>query len=166
MKLPASINPIKLADKQATLEGVLSLASMSRLMDLVASPAGETSIKMKFGRDSERRPFIDLTIETHLTLRCERCFENFDYPLSIKVSLSPVFDDNEASKIQDYYEPLLMENEQVILQDIVEDEILLNLPIIAKHTQNACPVILSQPEDIKSESPFAILSKLKIKKEE
>lgn len=164
--LPKIINPGKLAEKQAQLKGALLLADMPRLKHLLTNDAGEVSVNMDFSVDASHLICMHLIADAVLTLECQRCLESFTYPLAINILLSPVKTEAEAVKMQ-RYEPLIMEEDTIVLQGIVEDEILLNLPIIPKHTQNQCPVVLSEPIVNEVESPFKeLLSTFKAKKEE
>lgn len=170
-KLPISINPTRLAEKEATLAGVLSLANMPRLKDLLADTTGEAAVTMHFGYDESHTAYIHLTVNVSLLLICQRCMENFSYPMTIDVLLNPIIESEKTPNTQEHpkraaklprqsqnqaYEPLMMESETVILQDIVEDEILLNLPLIPKHTQDVCPVVLSASKESETENPFKV----------
>lgn len=161
-QLPHLIDPARLADKHATLKGTLSLAAMPRLREFLADTTGEVSVIMRFGRDENDSTFIQVEINTDLVFKCQRCMENFSYPVSVDVLLSPTMDDTKTSRMHSY-EPLIMKDALIAVQDIVEDEILLNLPLIAKHPQDICPVVLSTSHVNRpyTESPFKVLSKLK-----
>ena len=159
-QLPKLINPIRLAEKHTTLQGTLSLADMSRLKELLADTTGEVSVILDFNRDENHNVFIHLKANTALMLQCQRCMENFSFPLSIDILLHPVKDETKAFQMKNY-ETFLMKDELIALQDMIEDEILLNLPLVAKHAQNVCPVVLSTSTENPIESPFKELSKLK-----
>jgi uncharacterized protein len=160
-QLPNLINPSRLAEKNAILKGTLLLSTMSRLKEFLADPKGEVVVSMKFSRDEDQNIFIDLQVNTELILTCQRCMNSLNYPISINVLLSPMMDETKISRLQNY-EPLIMQGELVAVQDIVEDEILLNLPLIAKHSQNSCSVVLSASQENTTENPFkTALSKLK-----
>lgn len=164
--LPKKINPVQLAQENSQLTGILPIAEMPRLKDLLPQTTGEIKVTVDFAYDEHHTVVIHVQINTILTLQCQRCMENFSYPLTIDNWLSPVKNDSEAAKMQ-RYEPLLMENDLLMLQNALEDEILLNLPLVPKHAQNACPVVLSasNENEEKGESPFKILLS-KFKKEE
>lgn len=164
--LPTQIDFTKLAEQHGRLEGTLPLEPMSRLKELLANTDGVVTIHAYFNRDADHKPFLELNIETTVILECQRCLENFEYPLAIQVLLSPVFDPEAAKALQSYEPLLITKGELVNLQDMVEDEIMLNLPLVPKHPKKICPVVLSTPETNPVKSPFAVLSKLKIKKEE
>ena len=159
-QLPKFINPIRLAEKHTTLKGILSLADMPRLREFLADTTGEVSVILNFNWDENHSVFIHLKANTALMLQCQRCMESFSFPLLIDILFHPVTDEIEASQ-RENYEPFLMKDELIAVQDMVEDEILLNLPLVAKHAQNVCPVVLSTSNENPVESPFKELSKLK-----
>lgn len=164
--LPTQIDFAKLAEQHGHLEGTLPLEPMSRLKELLADTHGVVTIRAHFNRDAAHKSFLDLNIKTTVILECQRCLENFEYPLAIQVLLSPVFDHDAAKELQSYEPLLITKGELVNLQDMVEDEIMLNLPLVPKHPKTICPVVLSTKETNPVQNPFAVLSKLKIKKEE
>lgn len=166
--LPNKINPTRLAEEHTQLKGTFPLANLPRLKALLPESTGDVTAALDFSYDEHHTVVIHLQIDTVLTLQCQRCMENFPYPLTIHNCLSPVKNDEEAAKMR-HYEPLLTENGLLMLHDALEDEILLNLPLIPKHAQNVCPVVLSasNENEEKGESPFKILlSTFKKEKEE
>lgn len=161
--LPTSVDFFKLTEQRTQLKGQFLLASMLRLKDYLANMEGEVIVEANFDRDPGGRSFVDLKINTVLLLKCERCLESFNYPVAITSLLSPVSENQVLKELQGYEPFLLSKGELVSLHSMVEDEILLTLPLIPKHP-NACPVVLSPPKTVQVESPFAVLSTLKIKK--
>jgi uncharacterized protein len=108
---------------------------------------------MYFDCDENHVPFVHLKASVNLMLTCQRCMSTMDYPIEIDVLLTPVKKATDAAN-QTCYEPMVMEGDLIAVQDIVEDEILLNLPLIAKHTQTDCPVLLSALDETITENPF------------
>jgi uncharacterized protein len=76
---------------------------------------------------------------------------------------------DQANRLPEGYEPLLVEEGKIPLKNIIEDEILLILPTFPKH-QPSCLVpntdnnnvdSLVNDESSSPENPFSILAKLK-----
>lgn len=137
-QLPKYIHPLRLTEQGAILSGKLPLTNFSRLADMLTQEKGEVEIYLQFGQDDERIPYIKGTLKTCLRLACQRCLKTVDYPLEISISLSPVFDEIASKKLPDRYEPLLLEEDQALLLDIIEEELLLNLAIVPKHEDIKC----------------------------
>jgi len=168
-RLPKVIRPLKLAETGARLQGWLPLSEMSRLaMHLVVSDAHVES-HLQFGVDADHTRFVRGRIKASLPLICQRCLGQMEFPVDIDVSLGIIGAGEEAERLADIYEPLLLTEETGNLADIVEDELLLVLPIVAMHPQGDCTpgaqdeVIVQAPQARQPEEtrrPFADLAKL------
>ncbi len=138
-ELPDKINPSQLADQGARIEGRLELSNMSRLVEFLSSIQGSADFCLQFGRDSGGTRFIHSEIAANLMLKCQRCGQPVQVACELKADLSPVLTDSQAKQLQTDYEPLVTQGEPVSLLEMVEDELVLNLPMIAKHDYGECP---------------------------
>jgi uncharacterized protein len=141
------IDPIALAQKEENLAGQIPLSGMKRLSEILSQTQGVAKVNLKFQKDAEGRPVIQGKIELSAEMLCQRCNEPVEYPLSISVSLSPITHEKQAAQLPSRYEPLVTHGERVALIELVEDEIILNLPMIPKHEEENCPVEL--PENLR-----------------
>jgi uncharacterized protein len=161
--LPEYIEPFQMADKGHSLRGSLSYEGMTRLQEAIVKPCGEVELKLQFGIDQQGFRYLDGNVKSQLELVCQRCLQNFCFEIVSDFQLSPVQDDGEAKALPAIYEPLLA-TPRMLLRTIVEDELLLNLPIIPLHEASACEVKLAQSEgEAQKPSPFAKLAELKSK---
>ena len=103
-------------------------------------------------------------------LSCQRCLEAVELPVECDVSLAVVGDDEAAANLPQAYEPLVLEGERISLIDLIEDDLLLGLPVTPRHAEHACqaPPIPETaepvaPEDApeETEKPFSQLRVLK-----
>jgi uncharacterized protein len=89
------------------------------------------------------------------------------YEVDSKLLLALVKLESKIEYLAEHYEPWLIENDEPVkLSELIEDELILALPIIPKHTEACLPEELWKAgdaviEDEKPESPFAVLSALK-----
>lgn len=137
-QLPKTIDPIKLADQETHLQGHLEVASFSRLNDIMFDKEGTVQLDLRLGRDMERFYYIQGRVEANLHLQCQRCMQKMNFPIDIMVSLSPVSTLEAAKNLPDRYEPLLVEEEKIELLSIIEDELLISLPMVPKHESENC----------------------------
>jgi len=72
-------------------------------------------------------------VETDLLLTCQLCFGNMHFPVKADFNLAWVRNENEAVSLPDLYEPLLSVSGRVKIADLIEDELLLALPMVALH---------------------------------
>ncbi|MGA9855927.1 MAG: YceD family protein [Gammaproteobacteria bacterium] len=72
-------------------------------------------------------------VEANLLLTCQRCFGSMHFPVKAEFNLAWVRNENEALRLPDMYEPLLSASGRVKLAELIEDELLLALPMVALH---------------------------------
>ncbi len=138
-RLPESIRPLDLVRAGARMEGELGLRGMTRLAGRLAADRGAVRVSLHFGRNGGNVRYIKGRVETVLELTCQRCLEVMQFPVDIGVSLGIIGAAAEAERLPAEYEPLLLgESEAVSLVELVEDELLLALPIVARHALEAC----------------------------
>lgn len=174
-RLPVHIDPFRMAETRRLLEGKYALNDMTRLGESLQDTEGEVSVSLEFGIDNEGIRFIRGRVQAEVSLICQRCLEVMRYPIDSEFVLGLVRSMAEAEALPSHYEPLVVDDEPQYLRDIIEDELLLALPIVAMHEQDACRAELNlgttkqsekaqEEKDtgaVASDSPFAVLADLK-----
>ncbi|MDD5579710.1 MAG: YceD family protein [Methylobacter sp.] len=167
-RLPEYIDPFHLADKRGILKGQIALNSLDRLRGALSNDEGFVAIDLFFAREG-RLAKIDGRITANLSLECQNCLQALEWPIDNVVKLGIVSSIDQANRLPDDYEPLLVGEENILLKTIIEDELLLILPEFPKHQHNCFipnsgnnqldPLFVDKPSSI--ENPFSILTKLK-----
>ena len=88
-------------------------------------------------------------------MTCQRCLQAMPIELSGAHQLAVVGDDEQARQLPARLEPLLVDGEMCDLWTVVEDELILSLPIVSYHDTEDCKQLLavySQPEPEEAES--------------
>lgn len=167
-RLPEYIDPLHLADKRGELKGQIPLSNLDRLADILFSDEGVVAVDLFFGREG-RLAKIEGKIETVLQLECQNCLQAVEWPVSNEIKLGIVTSIDQANRLPEDYEPLLVEEGKIPLKNIVEDELLLVIPAFPKHQHNClAPDVgnnkadsLLNDERSPKENPFSILANLK-----
>ncbi len=168
--LPAVIDPIQLADEGITLEGELSLEGMPRLRELCRNPQGRVRVSLRFERSAQGIRKVEGRIVTSLDLTCQRCLQTVSQELGIATQLLLVRPGESQAGLPEEADVLEV-TAPVPLSAMVEDELLLALPMTPRHTQGACaPAAIGKPgkrapaeQPQAPASPFAVLESLKRK---
>ena len=161
--LPLQIEPLDLARNRVRLEGQYLTSELPRLAEY--SPSKDAGVHVKLGFQLESESLIRVTgsISLKVRLRCERCLQ----PFELDVSLEPKFYFDVSG-----VEPDEMEERDIIqvrgpvdLKSLVEDEVLLALPMMPMHDAATCEVIdVNGPGQEQQatgvEKPFAQLADL------
>jgi len=168
MRLPHQIDPFRLAEAGAQLSGHLPLSQFQRLRQVLADDTGELAVELGFDVDELGVPIVLGKVHATLSLTCQRCLEAYSYPVDVQIALAWVKTEQEADKLPLRYEPYVVEETPLQLNDVIEDELLLALPQIPMHDEAGCPAsgLLRQnrsaeDETEQKENPFSVLAKLK-----
>ncbi len=158
--LPAQIDPIRLADEGARLDGKLPGSELSRLQELVLSNSRpqQVAVDLQFERTGQGVRRMHGTIRTRVEMACKRCLQ----PLTVEVVAQPLFVLLQPGEAEpDDCETLIVEA-PLSLVELVEDELLLAMPMSPGHADGQCevayPVAASKaPVAEKRANPFAEL---------
>ena len=162
--LPDRVDVARQVQAQRTFEGSLPLASMQRLRGSLADTEGEARYSIEFGRDGLGIAFLALRVEAALPLSCQRTLETFAYRVAIDQRLGLIASESEEASLPEGYEPLLVADGQLDLADVIEDELILALPVVplkpgAPLEWKDAPV--DEEADEQRPNPFAVLGSLK-----
>ena len=152
-----------------SFEGTLAIASLRRLCGALASSDGEVSFELDFGRDSFGTSYVDVRAKASLALVCQRTLEPFVLPVEVNTRLGLIKLERDEAGLPPDCEPLLVaEDGRLSPADVIEDELLLVLPLVPINPDSSLPdeVTGYDPDDNatgeeRSENPFAVLRELK-----
>lgn len=143
--LPAMVDPFALAKQGGEyLSGSVEINKLSRLADLLALESGEAKVELVIGKDEFEPVYIQAKIEASLLLTCQRCGKPVCYDINVEPKLSPVLTDAAAANVAKDIEPWVTYSEPISVADLVEEELLLSLPMIAKHKPGECEAVFPQ----------------------
>jgi uncharacterized protein len=165
--LLAEIDPFICAEQKRSFLGYLSYEELPRLHNDFIASEPPLSVEFQFLKE-QKNIVITGRIYGKLMLQCATCLEPMSFPVDIELGLAVIKDQLLVGLVPETYEPCVVENRCLRLTSIVEDEVLLTLPIIAKH--DMCHVELprtSASNDfveetlVEKKNPFEVLKKLK-----
>ncbi len=165
-RLPVHIDPVRFADTGRELRGRLALSEMERLSTLLMQSGGDAEVELSFGVDHEGIRYMRGRITAELVVQCQRCLGALPLKLSTELQLG-IVREGDSRELPSYYEPLTVGSEPIFLRDIIEDELMLSLPIVPKHADGQCPAPSGRVNDktdsggVAEGNPFAALAGLK-----
>ncbi|MBS1142775.1 MAG: DNA-binding protein [Proteobacteria bacterium] len=103
---------------------------------------------------------LHVAVSGTISLACQRCLGSVPYDLEVDNLLELVPEGGELSQdeLEDDTRDFLPVARELIVADLVEDEILLSLPVAPRHEKCGLPGLANAGERI---NPFAVLSELK-----
>ncbi len=163
-----------LARAGAVLTGREDLRRRSRLLDETRGQGADLAIEWEARGGcvpvAGAQPGIWLHLKAHavLPLTCQRCLAPVEVPLSVDRSFRFVADEDTAlAEDNECEEDLLVLSKTLDLAELLEDELLMEMPAVPRH--DVCPVEVklqaadagAQSTEAPKPSPFAVLSQLK-----
>ncbi len=159
------VEPFKLAKRGAELEGSIAISSLERARQFLATDQGVVSYSVAFVFDAEQRCVVKGKLQAVFSVICDRCSQSFEQDLQADFACSPVQNDIEAKDLPSDYEPVIIADGKLDLNQLIEDEFILAQPIVPKHQLGSqeCIEIASTTVENKH-NPFDVLQNLKLKK--
>ena len=146
--------------------GDIPLSDLDRLCEQLLGSEGVVELQLSFGSDDQGFTTITGSASTKVSLTCQRCMDKMMFDLSTDISLALVVDDDAVNELPDRYEPILVEKAGFMpLKSLVEDDLILALPIVAYHDSD-CGFVdedATQEEEaeVSKPNPFSVLEVLK-----
>ena len=159
---PVAFNPRRLevaafAKAQTRLEGSQALADLSRLVEGLLWPADEApaavnwqatgSLRQVWGGGPETR--LHLQAQARVWMTCQRCLGPMALELRVDRSFRFVRDEDEAAQLDETTddEDVLSMGRPLDLVALVEDELIMALPIVPRHETCPAPLTALAPQD-------------------
>lgn len=160
MSRQLTIDSFAFARDGRVLEGTLAISDLERLHDLLAEVSGEVRYRLHGLKGERGQSQLRLTVSGSLPLACQRCLEaiRFDVEVDSVLELVPEGADMSQDELEDDTRDFLPVAGSLDVAELVEDEILLTLPVAPRHEDCGLPGAAEAGERI---SPFADLAKLK-----
>ncbi|NIH11938.1 MAG: 23S rRNA accumulation protein YceD [Serratia symbiotica] len=165
-----TIDAVRTAQKRLDYAGVYAPEQVTRVADSVVSVDSDVEGVLSFDIDNQRLAVITGQVNLQVTLMCQRCGIPFAHHVHTTYCFSPVINDEQAEALPESYEPIEVDEfGEVDLLAMIEDEIILSLPVVPVHESEHCEVSEAErvfgklPIEVEKPNPFAVLASLKRK---
>lgn len=152
------INNLEFAQKQLKLKDTINVFALKRLLESLAIDEASAkkaliSYELSGGGKQFRYPSLHLTIKTSLPAICQRCLSEMTVNLDLKfdylISALSIEEDADNDEID-----WLEEEKEMNLLELIEDELLLAMPIAPLHENDCTKASMQSGEKL---NPFAVL---------
>lgn len=155
------------------VEGPAALATFVRLLE-GAEPAGDREVAWTATgtpvavEGAGRCPGLALVARATVVVPCQRCLQPLEVALAVDRPIAFAPDEESAERLDEANEvdvlALPTPPRRLDLLALLEDELVLAMPLVPRHERCPEPPRLADPEDAalaRAESPFAALAALK-----
>lgn len=134
--LPVHVDPFHLAAEHARLKGSVPVAWMERVAEAGACAADETvRVEMAFSPGPGSAVLCRGQLTAGVTMVCQRCLGSVALRIDRDLEIALVHSDAEAARVWKDYETYEVEGHRVHLWELVEEELLLALPLVPMHDE-------------------------------
>jgi uncharacterized protein len=149
-------------------EGEIELSELKRLGEMLypgnaSRREQKIALDFEFTRSEFDIPMLAGHLQTRLVLECQRCLQPLELPMELDFKL--LIDANDDIVRHGSEDTLYSEDGYIDIAEVVEDEVILAIPLVALHADSACnsnwQASASATEPAKPENPFSVLQQLK-----
>jgi uncharacterized protein len=124
------VNAKELSARSAVLERRLALAQLARVQEAGGLPGTRVQAQLRFGT-FEGRTTVDVAVVGVVVQQCQRCLQPCETAVDEAAQLAVVRD--EVEEVPGGYEPHVATPEQLSLAALIEEQVLLALPLVPMH---------------------------------
>lgn len=146
----------------------MPISDMPRVAELVLNDSAEVQVKLAFGMNEQRTRLIQGSVSGLAEVTCQRCLESMELPIEAELNLAIVWDEDGAKNLPKRLDPLIVGEGVTDIYAVIEEDILLELPMVSYHDHDCLSKTSFGDEDegdksalSKEKNPFQILEQLK-----
>ncbi len=167
-ELPERANYARQVELKRTIEGVYPVSKLARLSEILLSNDGFVTARLEFGQ-CVGFACLKGRVSATLVVECQRCLNPMEIELAGRFKFALVNSEDEFELLPEELEPYLIEGEKQSIIELIEDELLLSLPMVTAHEEACSEYMSKQNRKIKAaikaekeaSNPFAALKALK-----
>ncbi len=161
--------PHKLAKKQGEVEYHWPVKDFKRLSEGLLTQEGLITVHIRAFYDKLKRCLLETQIKTNLMLECQTSFSAIEHFVDKRVTYCALKAESEFAELEDKFEPVLMDEGFLDLKQVIEDELILSIPLVVNKTPEDLGLTLSfghisdmtETQAKEADSPFAVLADFK-----
>lgn len=131
MAIPNKVSAQSVLTHPHPFVGELTASSLPRLAQALQGGQGRVHADLLTDRNSGYARLYG-RLEGELQLICQRCTKPYEWSLDAPVDLRLVFSEQEEKDALSGSDPYLVENDELPLKELVEEEVLLALPMLPR----------------------------------
>ncbi|KVM81724.1 DUF177 domain-containing protein [Burkholderia stagnalis] len=150
---PRAIDLFEFARSGRQASGAVHLSQLPRMLNEVPADApdrdtvftwqaeGFTQKELQDDGTDGQQPYLRLALHGHAWLTCQRCMSPADQAFDVDMTYRIVATEEEAEEfpLDDDEADVIVGSRQFDLVDLIEEELLLSLPLVPKH--EVCPAV-------------------------
>ena len=122
-----------MGERSSVLSGEIELNRFNRLTDLLQSDEGTVKAALRFRQDPGGWLIMAVEYDADVQLLCQRCLEPLALHVQDRVEMALLESESLEQHLPDRYEPLVLNDDRLMPAILIEDELIISLPIVPRH---------------------------------
>lgn len=170
-QIPVYVDTRRVFYQGLDVRGNLSLEKLERFQEYLSVPTGSVKVELFFRITESGQRQITGNLAASVQVNCQRCLGSLGIEIADDIRLVLLKDEAKATDLEPSFDPWIYEDFKLELAAVIEEQLILSLPIVSYHPKGECVSELSyqigpstitvEDDEIQIGSPFAILKKLK-----
>jgi uncharacterized protein len=162
LEIDALIDASVQAHANGVVERRFTASQLPRLSEAGISEPADIRVSIRFST-YENRVALKGRLGGHVTMTCQRCMQPTTVEMEDEFRLLVVDDEADEAAESGGFEPVVADPARLDLRWLAEEQTLLSVPLVPKHTDEQCatqPVERGKSEKPVGQRPFANLRDL------
>ncbi|MDE2359980.1 MAG: DUF177 domain-containing protein [Betaproteobacteria bacterium] len=135
------LDALKLARDRGVIEGTVDAHRLPRVEDLLAEGPARLDWRITGAADAMGRPALQVGLSGAVTLNCQRCLADFEWPIEQRTELLLARSEAELAALDaESGSEVVLAGFPIDPLALVEDELVLALPFAPTHPEGACAI--------------------------
>ena len=136
---PGRFDASRLARERGAIEGSVDAHELPRVADLLSDGPASIEWRIEGTADPSDRPALRITLKGAVTLVCQRCLADFEWPIDQSTEVLLARDEAELAAFDaDSSLEVVLAAGAIDPLTLVEDELVLALPFAPRHPDGDC----------------------------
>jgi uncharacterized protein len=142
---PERVVARKLCQQKGTINSTVSISKLQRFSEYLDDHDGQVKVSLHFDKDESGYRVVRGQVETTVSILCQRCLEPTEVGVASELTVTLADTEAEANKIADRFsgpldklEVIVCEEGELNLLTLVEDELIMSLPVVVAHEDKNC----------------------------
>ena len=140
-QIPVQFDPLALCrrDNRASFAGVIDVSRFDRLLTVLSEPSGEVFAEVDFAPMADGKPSANGRLRARLPIACQRCLEAVWLDIEATFRCGFATSEAVAARMPEDLDVLMLDEDgKTTLMELMEDELLLAMPVFPRHAEGGC----------------------------
>ena len=146
--IPEQVDHRKLANQAGLIEGSLPIQCFHRLGEMLVVREGEVYLRLEFSKGELGSTMVNGSAAAEVCLICQNCMQQYRQQVTCELALRVVSDESKLERLPEIDDAIVAPDKVISVAELVEDELILAMPMIPRHEEGQCPDTDYEQEEI------------------